>query len=489
MRRYSAASIASLAYQSLHQQFSSKFNEMRSAPWLAILIAKWALQDLRVSLERGTPMPQSEFDRIREELWELQGQAAIATGSTAAQLFRNAINVQLDFQRLQPYAFLRWPALVDELSSEHEMKRLFADALQMEPQAYSDHALAVFALLDGKRASIPLAAFAPLVKIHGATSQKFFDLVARDLPSLRIALQADDASRVSGAFELFQSPFLKRYPLLRLDTANIGSWHPMILARGMEDIAHLRLSALGQQYPRVFSKVFEHHVVGQLDDIGASHISEEELKATFGHEAPTVEAVIECRDCNVFIESKMSLFWDQVLVSDTPDDAFAKALHVRKAILQGLRVGELIRSPRSPFVNCAKKDKDYLIIVTSRELNMGGGKLLERLLPANALADVYPEAKAQSRSLLASKHLSPERIFILSIDDYERLVGTIGRGRVDLQDILQYAASQNADPSTAHMYFSDYLAPHARDGWPIPRVTENYWQLTRQRLEEHLPPS
>ena len=58
LRRYSGTSIADLALQMLWNPPTGEAEELRSAPWLTLLLVKWAMQDSLVSLRVGPRFPR-----------------------------------------------------------------------------------------------------------------------------------------------------------------------------------------------------------------------------------------------------------------------------------------------------------------------------------------------------------------------------------------------------------------------------------------------
>jgi hypothetical protein len=112
-------------------------------------------------------------------------------------------------------------------------------------------------------------------------------------------------------------------------------------------------------------------------------LTEADYKATAGGTAPSVEVILAGDDCNIFVEAKMSLFADDVMLQDSQTAIFYKTKRVREGIAQGWRVGELIRQ-HAAFGSQFLKTQDFLLVVTSRELIIGGGEMLQRLYAPDA---------------------------------------------------------------------------------------------------------
>ena len=475
LRRYNGASIAELALKMLWNPPTGRIEELRSAPWLTLLLVKWAIKDNLVSLRSGPSIPAAEFDNLRQVLWELQGRSH-ENQPNVELMIRNLIHVQLEFQRKESWEFLRWPALYYQLSSGSTNRKQFREVMGMEPEAFIDMAHGLYAGVVG--ATVPLgkdylSSFRPT---YSDSVDQMYRLFVRDLHSLREELQSEDAQRIQGKQELFEFPYLRRFPFLRLQDGRIHCWHPLVFARGMEDAVHLRLSRLGATYTNEFSRVFEKYVTELAAETGQTMLDESTYKAKQGGHAPAVEVIVQGEDCNILIEAKMSLFADDVLLQDSEVAIFQKTKRVRDAIKQAWKVSEIIRDPSSGYETRFQTRQDYLLVVTSRELNIGNGGRLQRMYAPGQLN--YPNA-------VAEKNLPLTNVFILSIEDFERLMGCVAAGEINLSAILREAVTANENGATARMFFSDFLGKYTKR-WAIPSVIQNARQAADARIKAAL---
>ena len=256
LRRYSGTSIANLALEILWNSPQGEGEDVRSAPWLTLVLVKWALQDSLVHLRVGPSIPTAEFDKLRQELWELQGQSQVEQSNSWLML-RNLIHVQLEFQRRESSGFLRWPALYARLNRGSNNRRQFRTVMGIEPEALIDLTYGLYAAVSKRQMPIGQDYLSPLRSTYGADIDRIYSLFVRDLPGLRSELQSEEAQRIRGKQELFEFPYLRRFPFLRLSDGRLYCWHPLVFARGMEDAVHLRLSRLGAEYVNEFSLVYE----------------------------------------------------------------------------------------------------------------------------------------------------------------------------------------------------------------------------------------
>jgi hypothetical protein len=471
LRRYSGTSIADLALHMMWNPPASELEELKSAPWLTLLLVKWALQDTGVSLRVGPPIPKAEFDQLRQELWELQGPSHGEKPNVWLML-RYLVHVQVEFQRRETWGFVRWPALYARLDPGSTNRRQFRQVMGMEPDVFLDLAYALYApVLNREMPLAPdyLATFRPA---YGADVDRMYALLARDLPSLRAELQADEAHRVRGKQELFEFPYLRRFPYVRLRDGRLHCWHPLVFARGIEDAVHLRLSSLGAEYVNEFSRVYEQYVTELATGCGMPALDEAAYKAQVGGHSPSVEVILEGDGCNILVEAKMALFADDVMLQDNETAIYQKTKRVRDALKQGWRVGSLVRDSASGFGERFQVAEDFLLVVTSRELIIGSGEALQRLYAPGAFD--YPDTTAEQR-------MPWSHVFILSIEDFEHTMGCVAAGEINLSSVLREAVVANQRGDTARMFFGDFLGKYIKR-WTVPALFTDARRAAESRI-------
>jgi hypothetical protein len=471
LRRYSATSITDLALQILWNPPTGMAEEVRSAPWLTLLLVKWAVQDNQVNLRVGPPIPSAVFDRLRQELWELQGPNHGEKPNVWAML-RYLVHVQVEFQRSESWGFLRWPALYARLNPGSTNRRQFRERMGLEPEVFLDLAYGLYAAVLNRQMPLGPDYLSPFRPAYGADVDRMYELFVRDLPSLRQDLQSEEAQRIRGKQELFEFPYLRRFPFLRLRDGRLQCWHPLVFARGLEDAVHLRLSSLGADYVNEFSRVYERYVTELASGCGLVLLDEATYKEQVGGHAPAVEAVFESDDCNILVEAKMSLFADDVLLQDNETVIHQKTKRVRDAIKQGWRVGDLIRDPASGFGTRFQRSQDFLLVVTSRELNLGTGERMRLLYPPGEFD--YPDSAAEQRLPLSN-------VFILSIEDFEHTMGCVAAGELNLSAVLKDAVVANQRGDTARMFFSDFIGKYTKR-WAMPAVMQDARRSAERRI-------
>lgn len=454
LRRYSAESIIEIAQSILWNPPTEPLGELRGTPWHTLLLVKWALRDWKVNLRVGPKISRGQFDQLRQMLWELQGtEHKNLKPSNASLMFRSILHVQYEFQRKENWGFIRWSALFSRLRPEHPSRRQFVDVIGIEPDVFIDFVYALYAAILDEKVVITLTWFDPWRLKYGKQVDRMYELISRDVHQLRDELRKDAAWKIQGKFELYEFPYFQRFPFLRTANGLVQCWHRRVFARGMEDAIHFRLSDLGESYTRSFSKVFESYVIELVRESGLNAIEEHEFKEKLGHGSPAVEAILNGEDVNVFVEAKMGLFDDRVVLFDNDRVIYQKTKRIREAISQAWSVGKLLRSGQFEGQPVASAAQDFLLVVLSRELIIGGGEMLKRLYPAGEFE--YPDAQSEI-------NLPFSNIFILSIEDFEHLMGCVRSGEGELVKVLKDAVAANSNPKTARMFFSDFLGPYSK---------------------------
>jgi hypothetical protein len=91
---------------------------------------------------------------------------------------------------------------------------------------------------------------------------------------------------------------------------------------------------------------------------------------------------------------------------------------------------------------------DYLLVVTNKELSASRGDVLR---------DMYPAGKLEYPSLDAEKFLPLSRIYVLSVEDFERLMSAASGPDFDLLLFLRDCETADSNPSTSVFYFEQHL--------------------------------
>lgn len=486
VRRFSLNSIVQEALRVTALPPADTVEALKQFPWLPMLIVKWALLDRMVLPTVGQPISGPDLERLVNELWNFDADLVKPPRpGTAHLLVRPRVFVQVEFQRGATKAFLRIPALLARLPTDHSLRQLFQSQWGVTPEQFCDLAIALLvARLHENKPGFTRGFFAPLSAEYGDRAiDAILSMFSRDIASLRKELVQSETKEDGISLkprrrsELLEFPYFKRYPLLRTDDHSYFVWHPTVLSRALEEAVHLRFCEAGEAYTRPFSRVFESYVVELARSVFPYLRTEDDIKEVRGPDSTTVEAIIPLEDCTVLIEAKMGLYRDEVMTLSVPDLIRHKFRDLRKAVGQGASVAELLHTRALHFDGVAPTEVNYLLVVTSRDMYLGRGEVLDAMCQPDGI--VYPSEPA--RRLLPLAH-----VFYVSIDAFEHIVAAVRAGVCQLPELLARAVERNRNPMTASYWLQLQMpgAAHAvADG---DSLLAKAWEASLKRLERAL---
>ncbi len=488
LRKYSAHSVVETVLSLLAEPAKDRMEELERLPWLSFLVVKWALQDKRVHLTfapRQLAYSREAHGRILQELWNFRAPEDDSDRSRNAwQLIRSAFHAQQLFQKEQDFGFLRWPALIQGLAHDHPCRRMFREATSLEPDDFNDLAMVMLTFTTRPGATIHPRNLAAVKEGYGERLAKFLELFSRDLQGLRSALLLPDASKLVGESELREFPYLQRFPLYRSDQGILRCWHPKVFSRGIETTPHLLMMEQPQAYSDAYSKVFEKHVTALTTRACSQALVETDYKAALNgnmaQQGKALEVIVPFRGCNVFVEAKMSTFPDAVLLEESEEHRARRLKRVLEAVEQGYSVSADLRCVASPFAEqLGNADCDFLIVVVSRDLLLGGGVGLQRILPSRVLS-ASDDGVRQRMPL--------HHIFIVDLADFENVMECVYQGWVDLPELLARAAQNNlGGPDSRLTLFEHIKLSDGQQLRPALRHEESERVMERLRCALNLP--
>lgn len=465
-RKFDRESIINCAVEVLKNPSSDLVEEASTAPWLALLMVKWVCQDRHFDRRRHLPrISLGEFNELRRRLWEFPAHVPRREPDTTplALFMRRLSRPQLGFQRGPNRSFVREAALLTQEPDDDPLRVLFKDKTGLDVKEFIEFALVTFGAIAGGKGEIPAAWFSTLgTGRAGEAASSFRSAVGRTLPELMVFFRslADAGGKV--ASEHFEFPVLTRYPFLRRGDTLV-SWHPAVVYRGLENYVHAVLSEEGQRYTDRLGRLFERHVVAEARKVPAPFFDEKALCGWIGADTEVPDGVLSFPGCNVFVESKAGLFGESMMAIGNAEVFAHKTRRIRKAMDQAWATSVSLRREHRAPDDVVDADADYLLVVTNKELAVG---------KATALASMYPEGTLQPPNSEAARLLPLERIYLLAIDDFERLTNGAAD---DLPGFLSSCVDDDGDPESALFLFEQHL--HRR------RVPKRFSELVTSAIE------
>jgi hypothetical protein len=140
------------------------------------------------------------------------------------------------------------------------------------------------------------------------------------------------------------------------------------------------------------------------------------------------------------IESKAGLFDESVMVTGDSKILAHKTKALQMAIAQGWSASVGLRIAQKAPAPALRASKDYLLVVTNKELNASRGTTLHEMYPAGKLDCPNPAAEL---------YLPLQRVYVVSVDDFERLMAAAKTSGFDVPQFLEKCVEADSDPSTS----------------------------------------
>lgn len=453
----------------LNEPTANRLEDVRRAPWQVLLLVKWICQDKLASDRTGEDITPAAFNDLRQRLWDFPERVSLGTRDTLpGQLFfRQLLHGQIGFQRHHSAGIVREAALLAQQLANHPLRSLFETKVGLSVLDFLDLAIATYAaIMDGKR-QLDTGWFEPLRSVYqGSAIDAFISCISRTYPELVTFCRALPGSEIKVASELYEFPALSRYPFLRTGNT-LECWHPAVFYRGLEGFVHSVLSEEGQCYIDRFSKLFEGHVVREAQRLGVPFLDETALRSFVPTETKATDGLLSFPGCNIFIESKAGLFDESVMTVGHSEMFAHKTKALRTAVMQGWSASVGLRAERRAPTQVVGANRDYLLIVTNKELSASRG---------TALASMYPPGTLDRPNPEFTRFLPLSNIYVLSIEDFERLVAGASTTGFALPSILDDCVEADQKAETSVHFFEQHL-----NRLKVPR---GYSQLVENALND-----
>lgn len=471
LRRFSLESIIDVSHKKINEfDWKTHVFYPKVKTWLYLLVVKLALEDRCISLHAGERANENQIAYCVEILWNAQINLDFFGGNDPKDhpyRMRSMINVQIHLQAKPSLSFLRWPALVMG-SKNQKTKDHFDETFEMSPLVYALLCY-VFTNIASKQDKIFSEA-----QMQGVKSKfprefgKFVSLFSRDVYSLRAELVSELHARLKNnqparsSVEIFEIPWLKRYPFLSAGHRIHAPWSPTLLSLGIEENAHNQMvKEMGQQYTSNFSLYeFEAYVIELIEEICLPYVSESNYKDAFGSDKTTVEAISTDGISNLFIEAKLAVFDDKGLSGASSRSGWAFFKPIKESFGKGWGVGERLRSNECPdhLKKFSLPSSDFLIVVVNKQINCPTGSAFYELFGDDLFTDNTRFGKVVSRPTPAQIRRMPlHHVLIMSIQEFEHLSMGVIEGRIEIFDFVRKVSALQLSKPDVRMTIREYL--------------------------------
>lgn len=478
LRRLAPESVALEVIRQINEPAPDSLEELRKAVWQSLLLVKWAFQENTGHLAITRNATSQDIQQLRQMLWQVQGHgdSPIGAHNTAFIFMRQLLWPQVELQKLETKSLVREEAILSRLSDSHRLKKLIRNEIGLNPEVLVDLKLAVFSGLTSGNGRMSRSFLDPLARALGSNVvQRFLSLMALDsrgLTEFCSGLPGQGSSRVSS--EYFEAPALTEYPLL-LVSGGFFWWHRMVFARGLESFLHRKLGRAGQKYIDLYGPVFEAYVIGMLRDIEIEYKTESELCEAFGSRDKLTDGLCVHSKANILIECKSLLYREDRMTVGSSRVFLHKMKSIVRAIQQAHSVSHLIRDRRAGPIEVNGRHPDYLLIVTNIDLLIGN---------IYKFKEVFGPKIAEFKRTYPKSNLPINNIFVVSVDEWERLVSLLKDQGLDFFDFLSQASNEDSDHRTAKFTMDQHVG--ARGGGRVATAVSDTVEASLMRMEELL---
>lgn len=486
IRQFDPISLTETALNYLHAPFKADIDYLQRKPWLVLLIVKWALIDEQAPV-KGRPKPSER------QLCDITAAADSAGDRTRlpnefddTSLFMRAIAYQqfLYQRRGSPIVIARQSLYFAGLMDDHYIPRTFHALTGMRLTRFLtlSHALYIaFSATKGRR-FIDAGWFSYMGPEFGREEiERFLGLLSTSLPDMRLKFAATDAAiRESGkaprnAAEYFEQSAFVEHPLIR-HRQGYECTDVHLLDRCLGRFVYNRLRANGTQpFMSAFGPLFERAVGEAIEYMSLPYRTEKEIAALIQRkEKPSlIDFVVNDGQARIFIDAKgIDIHYRGKVTESMAELATTLETSLIKAISQAASTRQVLDSLELYPADSSNSD-DYLVVVTQGEFYVTNGVALENAIGTNAIAAI--------RHTQSDRDIALERMYFMTIHEFERLTAAVQAGQFGFVEALERARLADGEATTRRMMFEQHLSD-----WGVHNIAPHYLVAESLRELEHM---
>jgi hypothetical protein len=428
-------------------------------PWNLLLAIKWALQEADALSHRRRPATADDLRKVLNILHDIEGRLRLPSDYEHVSLFiRHLAFQQFSLQRgPNAEAVARQHLLFSSLPPEHPFARQFVRATSIP---LGEYVVWLFVLLTPLIApAIPkvlrLDYFRASAGVFGPTAaDSFLATVSKTIRELQKLLTSPQFRNMSVADQkILPSPLLD-VPLISSGSGEFAVVSPPLLMRSVESMVYRTLrrddpAGFGVK----FGPIFERYVDRCRADAETEYRDEAWLKSRLTGDGKCVDFLVREEAGAILIDAKGIEMSARGRVSQRADLVFSAIKESAvKAVRQGMATYLRIRSCADEWMIGATRGETFLMIVTYDSLFLGSSVDFEAIFGGYLL----PKLQRDYGSPLP---ISLDRVFFVTVDELEFLLGLVRAKATTLVGLLSHARSADAQPATRRFHFRQHLEP------------------------------
>lgn len=477
-RKFDSVELVGSCIDYLYSPVNDQIQELQKLPWLVLLLVKWILIDDEFGAPRKKSLSKAEFYKLLQMVRDLGAVARLPSQFDHHTLFlRSMAYQQFLYQReFSITHFARQRILFSELPDNSLISSNFKKLTGLDIVTFLDLSLVVLVWFVLKRnKALPLNWFGNVTPPYSASEVDcFLKSVSLPLLDFRRLLRRRD-NRLRSAQEYYeQTPFLE-FPLIQTNRQFL-CFYPNVLFRCLEHFVYDRLKMWdAQQFMAKFGPMFEAYVENTVRYSGLPYIAENQLKKELNAGGNLVDFIISDEDANILVDAKAVEMSYQGKVSHLAEVVKDKTkVSVLKAIRQAHDVLKQLEHYRSDHPMLKRRSRNYLIVVTFKELYLGNGRTFYEAVAKNAIDEIYDDYSGYPIIL-------PEDMYFLTIEDFDLFAELIATGTIGLKEGIERAKQSDSNPKTKKFDFWLHVA-----NWKSGSIIPSFLQAESDKMFERL---
>jgi hypothetical protein len=426
------------------------------------------------------PVTKKEFHYLNQLLYNLNGAARLPTQySNAFLFFRNLAFQQFWLQEpFNAQRIARQCILFGKLEDNHPFKKMFLDETGICIDDFLELSLMLLTRVFQHPPVFTEDWFASIKNsFEEDTVRNFLDSISLDVASAKEYLASQKRENIS--YEFYEQSPLKRYPLLRHSDSFLFYSRNLLFHALQTFIYDILRSPDPNAFMDKFGLIFENYVENAIQYTKLPYLNETNLRV-LSNDKKSVDFLIIDNNVNVLIDAKGVEMNYLGMVSHIPEVIRHKTKSsISKGIQQGYETAKLLSTRTEVNGHIIGKEKNYLLIVTFKDLFVGNGQ------------DFQDHIAAESFSAMKSKYdgdnlIPAENMYFISIDDLDLLVECLRQGNT-LSEILQKIVISDQNLKSKKFVFRQHLHDMYPDLVKVPDYLSNEYSKLIQKSGERFP--